>query len=100
MYLVTVKFDIDPEQLRAFMPLMLKQAEDSLNKEPNCKQFDVSHHEDMPSLIYLYEIYQSKADFSAHLETAHFATFSAAIKDMVLHKEVECFETISALCQS
>ncbi len=94
MYVVTVKFDIKPESLTDFTVAMKKQAEDSLQKELACLQFDVCHHESTPSLIYLYEVYRTKRDFELHLETEHFAGFSAAISDMVLSKEVECFETI------
>jgi quinol monooxygenase YgiN len=97
MYVVTVKFDVDPKQLAEFMPLMLKQADDSLKLENNCLQFDVCHAENKSSLIYLYEIYRSKDDFGVHLETEHFKSFASKVANMVLDKNVECFETIKTL---
>ncbi|MCF2950135.1 antibiotic biosynthesis monooxygenase [Paraglaciecola aquimarina] len=94
MYLVTVKFDVKPERLNEFLPLMLKQAEDSISLEENCLQFDVSADENKSSLIFLYEIYQDKQDFSAHLDSQHFKTFAQNVTDMVLDKKVECFDTL------
>lgn len=98
MYVVTVKFDVKPDDLAAFTQAMLKQANDSLQLEENCLQFDVSHHEDKASLIYLYEIYRAKQDFALHLESEHFKQFSSKVSEMVLDKQVECFETIQTAC--
>ncbi|MGJ8681092.1 putative quinol monooxygenase [Paraglaciecola sp.] len=96
MYVVTVKFDVKPNRFDEFLPLMLKQADDSLSLEENCLQFDVSRAEDKPTLIYLYEIYRTKEDFSAHLATPHFLGFATKVGDMVIDKQVECFETFKA----
>ncbi|WP_158969518.1 putative quinol monooxygenase [Paraglaciecola sp. L3A3] len=98
MYVVTVKFDVEPSQLTEFTELMLKQAEDSLTLEENCLQFDVCHAEDKASLIYLYEIYASKQDFTLHLVSEHFKSFANKVAPMVLNKEVECFATIKTAC--
>jgi quinol monooxygenase YgiN len=57
-------------------------------------QFDVCHDENKNSLIYLYEIYRTKQDFNVHLESEHFKNFAANVGDMVVDKQVECFETI------
>ncbi|RDV29137.1 antibiotic biosynthesis monooxygenase [Alteromonas aestuariivivens] len=91
MYIVTVKFLINEGQMQAFMPAMLKQAEDSLSNEEACTVFDVAVSENNPNLVFLYEIYNSKADFEYHLETEHFKTFSDRVGPLVADKQVECF---------
>lgn len=91
MYIVTVKFVIKETQMDAFMPAMLKQAKDSLSLEPQCTYFDVAISEDNPNVVFLYEIYTSKADFDAHLQSSHFHSFSKTVEEMVEEKHVECF---------
>lgn len=100
MYVVTVKFDVKADCIKEFTTLMLKQAEDSLNLEPHCLQFDVSVDENKSSLIYLYEIYRSKADFTEHLESEHFKSFATNVGAMVLGKQVECFNSIKTTCDN
>lgn len=91
MYVVTVKFEINPEFITSFMPAMHKQASDSLALEPACSQFDVCISETQNNLVFLYEIYQSKADFEYHLTTEHFKTFSQTVGSWVMNKTVECY---------
>lgn len=91
MYVVTVKFQIKPEFIADFMPAMMQQASDSLTKEAACTQFDVCISENDQNLVYLYEIYNTKADFDFHLTTEHFQSFSAKVADWVADKQVETF---------
>jgi quinol monooxygenase YgiN len=91
MYIVTVKFLIHESYLHQFMPAMLKQAKDSLELEPACTHFDVSVSETDQNLVFLYEIYQTKADFEHHLTTLHFLSFSKKVASMVANKQVETF---------
>lgn len=91
MYIVTVKFLVKPGKIDIFMPAMLQQAADSIALEPACRQFDVCLSDTNPNLVFLYEAYDTKADFEAHLETEHFAAFSEKVDDLVASKEVEIF---------
>ena len=95
MYIVAVKFLVKDGEMDNFMPPMLKQAEDSLSKEPNCTRFDVAVSDENPNLVFLYEIYNTKADFDFHLETAHFASFAEKIGPFVADKQVEIFHLAS-----
>lgn len=70
---------------------MKKQARDSLRLEANCTQFDVCTSTDDAQLIFLYEIYRTKADFDDHLNSQHFLSFSALIAPWVLDKRVASF---------
>ncbi len=90
MFVVTVLFTIKPDALAQFMPLMQKQAENSLTKEPDCHTFDVCHSPDGPR-VFLHEVYNDKAAFDLHLASAHFKTFDTATAPMITDKQVQIF---------
>ena len=48
MYVIIVNFEIDPEQIDAFLPLMRENASASSRDEPGCRLFDVCHDPDNP----------------------------------------------------
>ena len=50
MYVIIVDFEIDPEQIDAFLPLMCENASASARDEPGCRQFDVCHDPDTPTM--------------------------------------------------
>lgn len=77
MYVVIVDFTVKPEHLAAFMPAMVANARASRESEPGCRQFDVCVAPDDPTKIFLYELYDDKAAFDAHLKTPHFLAFNA-----------------------
>ena len=56
MYVIIVDFEIDPEQIDAFLPLMCENASASARDEPGCRQFDVCHDPDHPGHVFLYEV--------------------------------------------
>lgn len=91
MYIITVEFTIHPERMAAFMPLMVDNARASREQEPGCRQFDVCLDPAAPNLVYLYEVYDDRAAFDAHLATAHFRSFDAAVRDMVAAKTVRSY---------
>ncbi len=87
MYVVLVTFDVKPEAWEAFLPLMAENARASLHAEPGCLQFDVCRDPDAPRVV-LYEVYTDRAAFDAHLATAHFKAFDAAVAPMIAAKQV------------
>jgi quinol monooxygenase YgiN len=88
MYVIIVDFEIKPDHLAAFLPLMAENAAASVREEPGCRQFDVCQDPDTPHRIFLYEIYDDRAAFEAHLESAHFRRFDVATMEMVTAKAV------------
>ncbi|MCC7311072.1 MAG: antibiotic biosynthesis monooxygenase [Sulfuritalea sp.] len=96
MYVITVEFTIPPEHLAAFMPLMLENARISRETEPGCRRFDVCRDPVRPELVFLYELYDDRAAFDAHLAAAHFKVFDGAVKAMVASKAVHAYELASA----
>jgi quinol monooxygenase YgiN len=94
MYVVAVEFDILEQDLNRFMPLMLENARSSLAHEPGCRQFDVCVDPKQGTSTFLYEVYDDRAAFEAHLATSHFKTFDAATRAMVARKAVRLLERL------
>lgn len=88
MFAVIVTFQIAPQQMTAFMPLMLENARTSLESEAGCHQFDVATDEARPNEVFLYELYADRAAFDVHLASAHFQSFNAQMVQMIADKSV------------
>ncbi len=95
MFVVCVTFTIQPDAMARFMPLMLAQAENSLTQEAECLRFDVCSGGASEDEVFLYEIYASEAAFQAHLASAHFKEFDAAIGDLVAGKSVSTYGNVA-----
>ena len=89
MHVVIVEFQLRPGAEEAFLPLMEAQAGASLEREAQCRVFDVCQDPENPRRIVLYEVYETPEAFAAHLETEHFLTFDAAVAELVAEKRVE-----------
>jgi len=91
MYAVTVTFRIHPGQKDSFLPAMIANARTSQKDEPGCQQFDVCHDGDE---VFLYELYDDRAAFDAHLASAHFKAFDAVVTPMIAEKHIRLFEEV------
>ena len=89
MYMVTVTFDVDPARLDDFMPAVRANAKTSVAVEPGCRRFDVCQDAERPTRVFLYELYDDRAAFDAHLASARFKAFDGAVADMLCGKAVE-----------
>jgi autoinducer 2-degrading protein len=74
---------------------LLMQSRNSLEREPRCREFDVSHDPVDPGSFFLYEVYDDQAAFKAHCETQHFADFSILVEPWTESKKVLMYELIS-----
>lgn len=92
MYAVTVTFTLHPGARDSFLPLMTENARLSLEREAGCRQFDVCT--DGGDTVFLYEIYDSADAFDAHLQSAHFKSFDAAVGEMVANKKVQTWAEV------
>lgn len=88
MYVITVTFKVKAESISDFRAAVLRQAQNSLEREAGCRRFDVCFAEDRPDEVFLYEIYDDRAAFDAHLQTDHYKSFNAAAAPMLLDKSV------------
>ena len=95
MYVVTVEFTIDPAQFEQFLPLMLDNAHRSREDEPGCRQFDVSVDDTRPAVVHLYELYDDRAAFDAHLASAHFVAFATATTNMITDRVIRTWRRIA-----
>lgn len=94
MYIVTVDFRVKPEFSKQFRGQMVANARASREREPGCSQFDVCVDPAQADLIYLYEVYDDRAAFDAHLATAHFKSFDAIVGPWLAGKTVRIYERI------
>lgn len=92
MFAVCVRFDLHPNSVSDFMPLMRAQAVNSLEFEPGCLRFDIWSNEKRPSEVYLYEIYTSAEAFQKHLDSDHFTSFNAATAPLIADKTVTTWD--------
>ncbi|MFY0679229.1 MAG: antibiotic biosynthesis monooxygenase [Thalassovita sp.] len=91
MYVVTVTFKIHPGQMDQFLPLMVENARTSRKDEAGCQLFDVCRDGDE---VFLYEVYDDRAAFDLHLESAHFKAFSAKVDTLVAGKELRLYQEV------
>ena len=88
MYLVAVTFDLHPAHATAFAARVAQQAADSL-EEPGCQRFDVWHAPEGPGRVFLFEIYDDRAAFEVHLESAHFKAFAEETGPWIADRKLE-----------
>ena len=93
-YVITVEFRLQPGMRGVFRPLMDENARASVRDEPGCRRFDVLEPAGQPDTIFLYEIYDDRAAFDAHVRSPHFQTFQAATAGMVAGKVVVEYELV------
>ena len=91
MYIVTVEFDLDPRSVTPFMEAMLGNARASKTLEAGCRQFDVCVSEEDPAKVFLYEVYDDRAAFEAHLATGHYKAFDVSVRAWVRSKRVRFY---------
>jgi len=89
MLIVTVEFEVDPKHVHEFRSAMMRQASDSLESESACRQFDVCFAADQETRCFLYEQYDDRAAFDAHLQTNHFRQFDQTVAPWVVRKTVK-----------
>ena len=87
-YVIVVDFRLRPGAMGSFRRLVDDNARASVGAEPGCRRFDVLVPKGETDRIMLYEIYDDRAAFEAHLKTPHFASFNAESVPLVSEKTV------------
>lgn len=87
-FVITVDFVLKPGAMAAFRKLIDRNARDSCADEPGCRRFDVLVPTDSGDKVFLYEIYDDRAAFDAHLKTRHFEVFNHESEALVISKTV------------
>jgi (4S)-4-hydroxy-5-phosphonooxypentane-2,3-dione isomerase len=94
-YAITVSFKVRNEARAKFLALVAANASASVELEPGCRRFDVLVPCDAdPSEFVLYEIYDDREAFEAHMTSEHFLAFDHATRAFVTSKVVVEFKVI------
>jgi len=94
MYVVTVEFVAKPDHAEAFRLAMIENAGASRARESGCRQFDVCSDPADRTVVFLYEMYDDRAAFEAHLSSVHFRAFDERVRDWVAKKTVRIYERV------
>ena len=94
MYVVSVEFKLHPQHAADFQTAVVINARTSVQDEPGCSQFDVCVAPDDATVIYLYEIYDDRAAFEAHLKTPHYAVFNTQVTPWVASKVIKVYSRV------
>ncbi|WGF87575.1 putative quinol monooxygenase [Marinivivus vitaminiproducens] len=97
-FVIHVDFAIKPEGRERFRELIVENATRSREDEPGCRQFDVTQDPKNPNRIVLYEVYDDRAAFDAHVASSHYALFDEASSGLVTSKLVTVLERIDPAC--
>ena len=93
-HVITVDFRLKPGAMAEFRQLIDNNARDSSRDEPGCRRFDVLVPQGEADRVFLYEIYDDRAAFEAHLKTAHFDVFNRASAALVTSKDIGQFDLV------
>lgn len=88
MLVVTVEFLVRPERASAFRAAVMQQAANTLREEPACRRFDVCIDTANQSAVFLYEIYDDREAFDAHLGADYFRDFDRTTRGWLEQKTV------------
>lgn len=94
MIAVIVEVNVKPGRLAEFLPRMELQARNSVDLEPQCHQFDVWQDGEAPEKVTLYEVYENREAFEAHLATEHFKDFDGAVSGMLVSKSLRILDEV------
>lgn len=78
-FVVLAELSVSELHRTEFLELCAFDSRSSVENEPGCRQFDVLTMGSAPDAIILYEVYDSKAAFDAHLATSHYAAFAEGV---------------------
>ena len=93
-YVIAVDFWLRPGTWADFRKLIDENARASAQTEPGCRRFDVLEPQGEADHIFLYEIYEDRAAFEAHLKTPHFAAFNRDSEALVAKKKITEYELL------
>ena len=93
-FVITVEFRLSPGAMAEFRRLIDENARNSCRLEEGCRRFDVLVPAGQSDRVLLYEIYDDRAAFDAHLATEHFKRFNAASAPLVIDKTVVTYDLV------
>ena len=95
-FVIMVDFTVKPGSMAAFRALVDANARASCRDEPGCRRFDVLAPKDDEARVVLYEIYDNRAAFDAHLAAPHYAAFN---RDSAGHVAAKRVSELQLVCE-
>ena len=87
-YVVIAELTVSPDRLVDFIAHSMEDGRDSVANEAGCQQFDVHVPVDGSPTVVLYEVYDDRAAFEAHLQTPHFFRWRDATQSWITERRV------------
>ncbi len=84
---LVVHLQIKPEHLREFLTIARAHAENSLEIEDGCLQFQVMEAVEHPGLVILIEVYRDDAAIEEHLGSAHMKAYLERVGHMIAERQ-------------
>ena len=88
MYVVCVQIHVKPEFVEDFIRASHQNHDGTRRDEPNNVRWDLLQVEDDPTRFFIYEVYRSKDDFSAHQQTPHYLKWKETVADWMAEPRV------------
>ena len=79
-FVIIAEFEVKPDSLEQFLELARTDASHSVEREPGCRQFDITLDREQPNRVVLYEIYDDEAAFDRFCERIDLRPFAPRIK--------------------
>ena len=92
-YVIIAEFEVSAAHKEEFLELCRYDSTRSVQDEPGCQQFDALTIDEAPEAIVLYEVYDNKAAFDAHLATPHYALFAEGVERLGIKEKQVRFLT-------
>jgi quinol monooxygenase YgiN len=83
--------EIDPAQMEAYSAAVKVEMATSIRVEPGVLALYAVSIKDKPNHLRFFEMYADNAAYESHRDSAHFKTYVATTKDMILDRKL--FET-------
>ena len=91
-YMRIANIAVDSASLDKYKAALKQQMRAALKLEPGVLAYSAVYHKNNPAQITILETYASVAAYEAHIQTAHFKKYKAAVADMV--KSLELIDVV------
>ena len=93
-YAIFVTIKVKPGTADKFRALIVKNAQATRTREPDCHAFFVSTAENDPETFHFFEVYSNKAALDAHRQYPHFVEYFSAAKDLMQERTVQGMDVV------
>jgi quinol monooxygenase YgiN len=82
-YVQIAEIEVDPAQLDSYRAAATEQIEAAVRLEPGVLVLYSVSRKDDPAHVTVFEIYQDRQSYLAHLQTPHFLKYKASVENLV-----------------